>query len=142
LYRLRGYAQPGRKLFSTVALYIGTGMQKLNDCATIDAKWSLTRVSGGSHGTASCSYKMGGGDTLTPGVDLKNVEHRKYGQELHFWYFEKKIVENPIYLSGEGRVLLGGSVSPHSGPLMPSNSSSIDVLTIVPEPYFVHAENL
>jgi hypothetical protein len=39
-------------------------------------------------------------------------------------------------------MLLGGSISPHFGPLMPSTSSSIDVLIIVPDLYFVHAENL
>jgi hypothetical protein len=37
-------------------------------------------------------------NTLMLGVDLKNVDQWKSWQELHFWYFEKKIAENPIYL--------------------------------------------
>ena len=81
-------------------------------------------------------------NNFIPGIDLKKVDHLKYGRELHFWYFEKKSVKNMIYPGGDGLVRLGGNFHHIPGPLMPSTSSSIDALIIMPAPYFACTEDL
>jgi selenium-binding protein 1 len=45
-------------------------------------------------------------NTFMPGFDLEEVGHLKYGRELHFWDFEKKKVENTVYLGEDGLVPL------------------------------------
>ena len=45
-------------------------------------------------------------NTFMPGFDLEDVGHLKYGREIHFWNFEKKSVENTVYLGEDGLVPL------------------------------------
>jgi selenium-binding protein 1 len=45
-------------------------------------------------------------NTFMPGFDLEEVGHLKYGREIHFWDFEKKKVENTVYLGEDGLVPL------------------------------------
>ncbi len=51
-------------------------------------------------------------------------------------------MENTIYLGGEDLVPLGGNFHHIPRPLMPSTSSLIDALIIIPAPYFACAVNL
>ena len=45
-------------------------------------------------------------NTFMPGFDLEEVGLLKYGREIHFWDFEKKTVENTVYLGEDGLVPL------------------------------------
>ena len=50
-------------------------------------------------------------NTFMPGFDLEEVGHLKYGREIHFWNFEKKSVENTVYLGEDGFGPVGGPLS-------------------------------
>ena len=41
-----------------------------------------------------------------PGFDLEEVGHLKYGRELHFWDFEKRMPVESIYLGEDGLIPL------------------------------------